>query len=86
MIVISAAVVGGITCDLETEMLILTMYLKKYLKLFEKVKYFRKVFKYKYFSFLKVLSIARRVADTSVGSLNNDAFYMSPYRPEKVPE
>ena len=37
----------GITCDLETEMLILTMYLKKYLKVFEKVKYIRKVFKYK---------------------------------------
>ena len=35
-------------------MLILTMYLKKYLKVFEKVKYSRKVFKYKYYSFLKV--------------------------------
>ena len=45
---------AGITCDLETEMLILIMYLKKYLKIFEKVKYFRKVFKYKYISFLKV--------------------------------
>ena len=41
---------ADITCDLETEMLILTMYLK----VFEKIKYFRKVFKYKYFSFLKV--------------------------------
>ena len=41
---------AGITCNLETEMLILTMYLK----VFEKVKYFRKVFKYKSFSFLKV--------------------------------
>ena len=40
---------AGITCDLETEMLILTMCLKKYLKVFEKVKYFKKVFKYKYF-------------------------------------
>ena len=46
MKVISSA---GIMCDLETEMLVLTMYLKKYLKLFEKVKYFRKIFKYKYF-------------------------------------
>ena len=44
---------AGITCDLETEMLILTMHLKKYLKIFE-VKYFRKLFIYKYFSFLKV--------------------------------
>ena len=35
-------------------MLILTMYLKKYLKLFENVKYFKKVFKYKYFSFLNI--------------------------------
>ena len=35
-------------------MLILTMYLKKYLKEFENVKYFMKVFKYKYFSFMKV--------------------------------
>ena len=34
---------AGITCDLETEMLILTMYLA----VFEKVKYFRNVFKYK---------------------------------------
>ena len=41
---------AGITCDHETEMLILTMYLK----VFENVKYFKKVFKYKYFSFLKV--------------------------------
>ena len=35
---------AGITCDRETEMLILTMYLNKYLKVFENVKYFRKVF------------------------------------------
>ena len=41
---------AGITGDLETEMWILTMYLKKYLKVFEtKIKYFMKVFKYKYF-------------------------------------
>ena len=30
------------------------MYLKKYLKVSENVKYFKKVIKYKYFSFLKV--------------------------------
>ena len=37
-------------------MLILIMYLKKHLKVFENVKYFKKVFKYKYkyFSFLNV--------------------------------
>ena len=35
---------AGITCDSEKEMLILTMYFKK---IFEQVKYFRKVFKYK---------------------------------------
>ena len=35
-------------------MLIMKVYLKKYLKVFENVKYFRKIFKYKYFSFLKV--------------------------------
>ena len=45
MMVISLA---GITCDHETEMLVLTIYLKMYLKLFGNVKYFRKVFKYKY--------------------------------------
>ena len=37
---------AGITCDFEMEMLILTMYLKKYLKVFENVKYFKK----KYFN------------------------------------
>ena len=44
---------AGITCDHETVMLILIMYLKKYLKVFENVKYLKKVFKYKYnyFSF-----------------------------------
>ena len=36
---------AGTTCDLETEMLILTMY---FFKVFENVKYLRKVFKYKY--------------------------------------
>ena len=36
---------AGFTCDRETEILILTMYLKKYLKLFENIKYFREVFK-----------------------------------------
>ena len=46
--------VAGITCDHETEMFILTMYLKQYLKVFENVKYFTKVFKYKYVSFLNV--------------------------------
>ena len=40
---------AGIICDIEREMLILTMYMNKYLKIFEKVKYFRKIFKYKYF-------------------------------------
>ena len=39
-----------ITCDRETEILILSMYLKKYFKIFENVKYFMKVFIYKYFS------------------------------------
>ena len=42
---------ASIICDHETEMLILTMYLKK---VFENVKYFKKEFKYKYLSFLKV--------------------------------
>ena len=51
MTIISLA---GIMCDHETEMLMLAMYLKKYLKVFKIVKYFKKVFKYKYFSFLKV--------------------------------
>ena len=37
---------AGITCDSEKEMLIRTMYFKK---IFEQLKYFRKVFKYKYF-------------------------------------
>ena len=43
---------AGITCDHEIEMLILTTYLK----VFENVKYFKRVFKYKYkyFSFLNV--------------------------------
>ena len=45
---------AGITCDHETEMLMLAMYLKKYLKVFLNVKYFKKVFKYKYLSLLKV--------------------------------
>ncbi|KAK2171274.1 hypothetical protein NP493_1085g00063 [Ridgeia piscesae] len=40
---------AGITCNRETEMLILTMYFKKYLKVFLNVKYYRKVFKNKYF-------------------------------------
>ena len=35
---------AGITCDHETEMLILTMYLNIYFKVFENVKYFKKVF------------------------------------------
>ena len=42
---------AGIRCVHETEILILTMYLKT---VFENVKYFKKVFKYKYFPFLKV--------------------------------
>ena len=41
---------AGITCDHETEMLILTVYLK----VFENFKYFKKVFKYKYFLFLNL--------------------------------
>ena len=44
----------GITHDLETEMLILTMYLKQ---IFQKVKYLRKVFKYNYFSFIKIIFV-----------------------------
>ena len=40
----------GITSDHETGMLILTMYLK----VFENVKYFIKIFKYIYFSFVNV--------------------------------
>ena len=44
------------TCDLETYILILTMFLNNIFEKYKKVKYFRKVFKYKYkhFSFLKV--------------------------------
>ena len=45
---------ASLTCGFETEMLILTMYVKKDLKVFEKFKYFRKVSKYEYFSFVKV--------------------------------
>ena len=38
---------ASITCDRKTEMLTLAMHLKYYLKVFENVKYFMKVFKYK---------------------------------------
>ena len=51
MKVISLAV---IICDCENEMLILTMYLKKYLKVFENIKYFIKVINNKYFQFLNI--------------------------------
>ena len=40
-VAVKIIILAGITCDLETEMLILTIYLK----VFEKVKHFRKVFK-----------------------------------------
>ena len=40
---------AGITRDLETKILLQTMYLEKYLKVLENVKYFRNIFKYKYF-------------------------------------
>ena len=46
---VTAICLTGITCDHETEVLILIIYLKKYLKVCEHFKYFRKVFKYKYF-------------------------------------
>ena len=39
---------GSIICYRETEMLILTMHLKKISESIEHVKYFRKVFKYKH--------------------------------------
>ena len=45
---------AGIICDYETEMLILTMYLKKYLKVFENVKYF------KYLNKKQILFIPKR--------------------------
>ena len=48
MFAVKVMSLAGITCDLEVEMLILTIYLKKYFKVYENVKYFRKVFKYKY--------------------------------------
>ena len=67
---------AGITCDLETEIFILTMYLKKYLKVFEKVKYFRIVFKYKYFEFLNIKHkyFEKKYLNTLVLS-NTNVFY-----------
>ena len=40
-------------CDRETETVILTVYLKNYLKVFENRYYFMKELKYKYFLILK---------------------------------